>query len=87
MERKTTVWMTNLGNCIWLRREKLKIETESLLIAKQNNTIRKNQVKAKIDNMQKNSKCRLSSDKDENVYLIISKWSQLALKEYKRLHD
>ena len=37
----------------------LRREAVSLLIAAQNNTIRTNYVKAKIDNMQQNGKCRL----------------------------
>ena len=36
----------------WLRKGKLKSETEYLLVAAQNNTIRTNYIKAKIDNMQ-----------------------------------
>ena len=43
----------------WLRKGKLKRETESLLIAAQDNHISTNYVKAKIDKMQQNSKCRL----------------------------
>ncbi len=41
----------------WLRRGNLKRETESLLIAAQNNAIRTNYIKAKIDNMQQLIKC------------------------------
>ena len=43
----------------WLRKEYLKRETESLLIATQNNAIRTNHIKARIDKMQQNSRCRL----------------------------
>ena len=39
----------------WLRRGNLKRETESLLIAAQNNAIRTNYIKAKIDKTQQNS--------------------------------
>ena len=48
-------------------RGNLKRETESPLIVAQNNRIRINYIKAKIDNMQQNSKCRLCSDRDETV--------------------
>ena len=41
-----------------LRKGNFKRETESLLIAAQNNAIRTNQIKARIDKMQQNSKCR-----------------------------
>ena len=43
----------------WLRKGNFKRETESLLIAAQNNAIRTNHIKMKIDKTQQNSKCRL----------------------------
>ena len=43
----------------WLRKGNLKQLTDSLLIAAQNNTIRTNHIKARIDKMQQNSRCRL----------------------------
>ena len=46
----------------WLRKGDLKRETESLQIAAQNNAIRTNHIKAKIDKTQQNSKCRLCGD-------------------------
>ena len=60
----------------------LKRETESLLIAAQNNAIRTNHIKTRIDKMQQNSKCRLCGDRDEMIYHI-NKCSKLAQKEYK----
>ena len=39
----------------WLRKGNLKRETESLLIAAQNNAIRTNYVKARIDKTQRNN--------------------------------
>ena len=41
----------------WLRMGNLKRETESLLIAAQNNAIKTNDIKARIDIMQQNSRC------------------------------
>ena len=58
----------------------LKKETESLLIATCNNAIRTNNIKAKSDNMQQNSKCMLCGDKDETVNLI-SECSQTCAKK------
>ena len=72
---------------IWLRKGNLKRETESLLIAAQDNTIRTNHIKARIDKTQQNSKCRLCGDRDETINLIISECSKLAQKEYKARHD
>ena len=65
---------------MWLRKGNHKRETESLLIAAQNKAIRSNYVKARIDKMQQNCKCRLCGDRDET---IISKCSKLAQKKYK----
>ena len=39
--------------------------------------------KAKIDNIQHNSKYRLCRDRDEMVYHILSKCSKLSQEEYK----
>ena len=71
----------------WLRNENLKRETESLLIAAQNNAIRTNFIKARIDKMQQNSKCWLCGNRDEMINLIINECSKLAQKEYKTRHD
>ena len=65
----------------------LKRETESLLKATQNNTIRPNHIKVRIDQTQQNRKCRLCCDRDETITHIISECSKLAQKEYKTRHD
>ena len=52
---------------MWLRKGNFKRETESLLIAAQNNTVRTNHIKARIDKTQQNSKCRLCSDIDDTI--------------------
>ena len=62
-------------------------ETEPLLIAAQDNAVRTNHIKERIDKTQQNSKCRLSSDRDESINHIISECSKLAQKEYKTRHD
>ena len=70
----------------WLRKGNLKRETESLLIAAQNNAIRTNHIKAKIDKMQQNCRCRLCGERDKTINHI-SKCSKLAQKEYKTRYD
>ena len=47
-----------------LRKGNFKRETESLLIATQNNAVRTNPIKARIDKTQQNSKCGLCGDRD-----------------------
>ena len=71
----------------WLRKGHFKRETESLLIAAQNNTVRTHYIKARIDKTQQNSKCRLCGDRDETINHTISEYSKLAQKEYKTSHD
>ena len=56
-------------------------------MAAENNAIRTNHIKARIDKTQQNSKCRLYGDKDETINHIISECSKLAQKEYKMRHD
>ena len=70
----------------WLRKGIFKRETESLLMAAQNNAIRTNHIKARIDKTQQNIKCRLCGDRDETINHIISERSKLA-QEYKARHD
>ena len=64
-----------------LRKGNLKRETESILITAQNNAIRTNHIKARIDKTKQNSKCTLCSDRDETINYIIRECSKLAQKE------
>ena len=66
-----------------LRKENLKRETESLLIAAQINAIRTNHIKARIGKTQQNNRCRLCGDRDKTINHIISECSKLARKGYK----
>ena len=60
----------------WLRKGNFKKETESLLIAAQNNAKRTNHIKTRIDKMQQKSKCRLCGDRVETIYHIIRECSK-----------
>ena len=62
----------------WLRKGNFKRETESLLLAAQNNAGRTNHIKARIDKTQQNSICWLCGDRDETINYIISECSKLA---------
>ena len=70
----------------WLRKGTFKRETEYLLLAAQDNAIRTNHIKARIDKTQQSSKCRLCGDRDETINHIVSECSKLA-QEYKARHD
>ena len=95
LEKKTRLWKTliiiiNISHdktWTWLRKGNFNRETKSLLIAAQNNAVRTNHIKVRIDKTQQNSKCRLCGDRDETINHIISESSKLAQKEYKTRHD
>ena len=74
-------------NWTWLSKGNFNRKTESLPMAAQNSAIRTNHIKARIDKMQQNSKCRLCGDSEETINHIISDCSKLAQKEYKTRHD
>ena len=65
----------------------LKRETESLIVAAQNQSIRTNLVKARTDKSQGDSLCRICRKVYESIDHIVSGCSNLALKEHKRRHD
>ena len=71
----------------WLKQGILKKETEGLILAAQDQALRTNVIKAKIDKSQEISLCRLCGKWDETVSHIVSECEKLAQKEYKRRHD
>ena len=72
-----------ISNLDVAKQRNLKRKTESLQIAAQNNAIRTNHIKARIDKTQQNRKCRLCGDRNEMINYKISKCSKSAQKEYK----
>ena len=71
----------------WVRVGDLKRETEVLIIAAQDQAIRTNAIKAKIENQEVSEKCRMCGTCEETVEHIICACSKLAQIEYKRRHD
>ena len=74
----------------WMRNGHLKRETELLIIAAQDQAIRTNAIKAKIDKTRDDSMCRMCSTKDEtitHIIHIITECPKLAQKENERRHD
>ena len=65
----------------------MKRETESLVVAAQNQSIRTNLVKAKTDKSQGHSLCKLCRKVDESIYHIVGGCSKHAQTEYKKRHD
>ena len=62
----------------------MKRKRECLIAAAQNESIRTNLVKGKIDKSQGNSLRRLCRKVDESIYHIVSGCGKLAQKEYMR---
>ena len=71
---------------LWQRDRSIKRETESLIMAAQEQTNRTNTIKVKIDKIQAESKCRLRGKVDETVRHIVYKCPMLAQREYKKRH-
>ena len=71
----------------WLQNGDLKRETENLIVATQNQSIRTNLVKARINKSQGDSLCRMCRKVDKSIDHIVSGCSTLAQKECKRRHD
>ena len=65
----------------------MKRETQSLRVVVQNQSIRTNLLKAKIDKSQGDSLCRVRRKVDKSIDDIVSGCSKLAQKEYTRMHD
>ena len=71
----------------WLQNKDLKREAETLIVAAQNQSIRLNLVKAKIDKSQGDSLCGVCRKVDDSIEHNVSGCSKFAQKEYKRRHD
>ena len=71
----------------WLQNGDLKRETESLIVAAQNQSITTTIVKAKIERSQGDSLCRMCRKVDKSIDHIVNGCCKLAQKEYKRSHD
>ena len=71
----------------WIRTGELKKETEGLIFAAQDQALRTNAVKARIENENVSSKCRMCGSDDETVQHILCSCSKLAQTEYKKRHD
>ena len=72
---------------VWFQNGDWKRGTKSLIVAVQNQIIRTNLVKAKIDKSQKDMLCRMCKKADESTDHFVSGCRKLAQKEYKGRHD
>ena len=70
-----------------MKKGDLKPETEALICAAQEQALRTNYIKHKIDHTHEEDKCRMCGQKGETVWHITSECEKLAQGEYKRRHD
>ena len=72
----------------WLKRGKLKKETELLLFAAQDQALRTNSLKSRIDKQDVSPSCRMCGEREETVGHIVAECKMLAQKYYKNWrHD
>ena len=69
----------------WLRKVDLKKETEGMNTATQDQTLRTNSIKAKVENQNLSPLCRVCSEKDESMGHLVGECSKLAQAEYRHL--
>ena len=65
----------------------MKDETEAMLSAAQEQAIRTNYVKHKIDKTAQSPLCRMCGKESKATSHIVSECEKLAQKEHKRMHD
>ena len=71
----------------WLKNGELKKEAEGFLISTQDQALRTNAIKANIDIVTENYKCRLCKEKDETIDHLISSCSKFVQTDYKERHN
>ena len=71
----------------WLNKGDLKKEPEGLITAAQDQALRTNAMKAKIEKQDLSPLCRMCGAKDETTHHLVCECSKLAQIEYKQRHD
>ena len=71
----------------WLVQSDLKVQTEATICAAQEQALRTNYTKNKIDKTSENPLCRMCGEREETVQHIICECKKLAQCEYKRRYD
>jgi hypothetical protein len=72
---------------LWLSKGDLKAETESEIVAAQDQALHMKYYATKIQNTGTDSKCRLCQQFDETIYHMISACPILAKEQYMKMHD
>ena len=67
----------------WLKRGKLKKETEGMLMAAQDQALRTNAIKSRVDKADVSPMCRLCGEREETISHVVTECKMLAQKQYK----
>ena len=67
----------------WLKNSDMKRETDTLILAAQEQAIRINVIKAKIEKTYEDSKCRMYSEADETINRLQSECRKMKQTDYK----
>ena len=71
----------------WLVQSDLKVQSEATICAAQEQALRTNYTKNKIDKTSENPLCRMCGERGETVQQLICEYKKLAQRSYKRRHD
>ena len=71
----------------WLNKGDLKKETEGLITAAQDQALRTNAIKARVEKQDLSPLCRMCGAKDGTTHHLVCECSKLAQIEYKQRHD
>ena len=71
----------------WLVQGDLKMQTEATVCAAQDQALRANYTKSKIDKTSANTQCRMCGERGETVQHVILECEKLLQCEYKRRHE
>ena len=71
----------------WIWKSYLKKETEGLIFAAQEQTLRTNWIRKNVDGQEISEKCKMCGERDESVTHLIAECKKLAQKEYKQRHE
>ena len=86
-ERQTEGVRDHESTFRWLRCSNLKRETEALIMAAQEQSLRTNSIKCHIDKTRQSDKCRMCQHARETAEHLVGGCEKLAQREYKRRHD
>lgn len=86
-ERNTCEIIDKPSTYKWLKLGFLKKQTESLIMAAQEQALRTNKIKVSIDRKKISPLCRMCNEKDETVDHIVSSCKNLASIEYLNRHN